>query len=337
MSFPDPPPAPAATTCFFHKDRETGRRCTRCGNYACPECLTTASVGSHCWQCIKAAPPPKSEQLKRTLAEPLLVTKTIIGLNVLVFILQAANGSDVGSSLFGGSGRVSAFEQQFGYVTGAAASNEIWRMATTGFIHFGLMHIGFNMLILYRLGDQLERGVGGARFLALYVVSLLGGSFGTALISNRNEVGGGASGAVFGLAAAAAIALMQRGVPFYSTGWAPLLAINLVFTFAIPNVGIGAHVGGLIFGGLIGFVMLHPQLGRTAPWLGYVAAIAVCIACLAGARAIEQNRYGDCRGITYESRHFVFCDGFLNDATADAEVHRGSSSNVPVSSSSIRR
>ena len=249
-----------------------------------------------------------TQQIKAKLAQPLLVTKTLIVINALVFVADLAKGAGVGSMFGGGGGTVTDFERQFGYLQGSAASSEIWRMVTSGFIHFGIMHIGFNMLLLYRLGDQLERGIGRSRFLMLYTVSLLGGSLGEAIWTHNRAVSGGASGAIFGLAAAAAIALMQRGIPFYSTGWAPLLIINLVFTFAIPGIGIGAHMGGLIVGGLIGYIMLHPHLGHTKPWIGYIAAAAAIVACVAGARAYEQTKYGNCEPLTYQGHPLIVCD-----------------------------
>src|SRR5213593_1161221 len=116
MAFPEPPPTEERTTCFFHADRETGRRCTRCGRPACWECLHDAPVGAHCWECLKAARPPRTEQARRavrvTAGDPLLVTKTLIGLNVIVFLLDLANGGSLGG--FGGTGRVTSFEARWG-------------------------------------------------------------------------------------------------------------------------------------------------------------------------------------------------------------------------------
>lgn len=297
------PPAPAApTTCYRHADRETGRRCTRCGRPACWECLRDAPVGSHCPECVKAGQAPASEQVKRqvrgVLGDPLLVTKTIIGVVVAVWILQIANGATVSLSLFGGGGGgPTAFERRWGLFPSAVAAGQWERLLTHGFIHFGLFHIGFNMLILYRLGQDLEAGIGRLRFALIYFASLFAGAFGVVLLGN-NSVNGGASGAIFGLAGAATVALFQRGVKFSMTGWGPLLLVNLVITFAIPGISIGAHIGGLVGGTLVGWFMLHPVHGVKRKTAGYALAIVVIIGSIVGSITWARHQYPECVGST---------------------------------------
>ena len=304
MSVPEPPESPS-TTCFFHTDRVTGRRCTRCGRPACPDCLHDASVGAHCWECIGAAQPSRRERAERSVRnnarDPLLVTKTLIGLNVAMFLVQVVNGSGLGS-MFGGGSSVTNFEFKYGLVTQGVAVGEWWRLVTSGFIHFGIMHILFNMLILYRLGMDLEPGIGHTRFATIYTASLLAGSFGMVLLDSGG-VGGGASGAVFGVAGAATVALWQRGVRFYNTGWGPLLAINLVLTFTLPNVGVGAHLGGLIAGSILGAVMLHPRRIAASPVVGYVLAAAIIVGSFGGALWVAHAKYPHCTKIAGE----IYC------------------------------
>ncbi len=297
MSYPEPPPTETPTTCFFHTDRETGRRCTRCGRAACWECLHDAPVGSHCWECIKAAQPPRTEQVKRAVrggaGDPMLVTKTLVGVNVAVFVLQLINGSSIGG-IFSTSGPLTAFEVRWGLFDSAVAAGQWERLVTSGFIHFGVMHILFNMLILYRLGETMEAGIGRLRFTLIYTASLLAGSFGMVLWDAR-AVGGGASGAVFGLAAAATIGLWQRGVRFYNTGWGPLLLINLVLTFSLPNIGIGAHIGGLLVGGVLGWVMLHPRHALRNKTAGVALAVAITLVAGIGSVVVARNHYPECK------------------------------------------
>src|SRR5436189_5573370 len=89
-----------ATTCFHHHDRETGRACTRCGRPACPDCLTQASVGSQCFECVRAARPKGTVRIRQTIArDPLVATKLIIAVNVSVFIYLAVRVQTV----YGGS------------------------------------------------------------------------------------------------------------------------------------------------------------------------------------------------------------------------------------------
>lgn len=290
-TFPTPPPPPAPdvpTTCFHHRDRPTGRKCTRCGRPACPDCLHTASVGSHCWECIKAAAPPRSEQIRRAWrGEDLLVTKILIGLNVLVFIPTAASGGAMGDT-------ASQFHAEWALYGRGVAAGEWYRLVTSGFLHYGLIHVALNMYILYMLGMTLERGgAGRAKFIVIYTASLFSGAF-LALIMDPGALTAGASGAIFGLAAAATIGLSRRGVSFANTGWGPMLLFNLVFTFAADGISIGGHLGGLIGGAVVGYLLLDPRIGYRTPWAGFVAAAVVIVISVVGSVVAMQSRYGDC-------------------------------------------
>jgi membrane associated rhomboid family serine protease len=194
-----------------------------------------------------------------------------------MFVLQIVNGSPAMSGFFGGGGgSLSDFDFRWVFYGPAIADGEWWRVVTSGFVHFGAMHILFNMLILYRLGQQMEPGIGHTRFALLYTASLLAGSLAVALL-DPGTPSLGASGAVFGMAGAATVGLWQRGVRFYQTGWGPLLVINLFITFTLPDISVGAHLGGLVAGTAVGAVMLHPQRGTTYRYLGHALAIAVSL------------------------------------------------------------
>jgi membrane associated rhomboid family serine protease len=259
-------------TCFHHTDRETGRHCTRCGRPACPDCLRQASVGSHCWECIKASAPPRAERVRRQLRGATLpVTKAIIAINVAVYLLLQLQ-----------SGNVATTSRQADWALNgpAVAHGEWYRLITSGFIHYGLSHLFFNMLLLYLIGKVLEPGAGSTRFAAIYLASLLAGSFG-ALIAAPHAFTGGASGAVFGIGAAATLAMYRQGVSFWQTGFGPILVFNLVLSFVLPNVSVGGHIGGLIGGTLVAEGMVQARrLGQ--PWLGYVAAALVAVGSVAG-------------------------------------------------------
>ena len=162
-------------TCFHHKDRETGRACTRCGRPACLECLHDAPVGSHCWECIKAARPPTRERVRRwnATAGP-LVTKVLIAVNLVLFVLTTLEA--------GLGGRGGELQNRMVVFGPSVATGEWYRLLTAGFVHFGLIHVGFNMVLLYRFGELLEPELGRVRFLALYLGALLAGSFGAVLV-----------------------------------------------------------------------------------------------------------------------------------------------------------
>ena len=118
---------------------------------------------------------------------------------------------------------------------------------TSGFLHFGIIHLAFNMYLLYMLGQMLEPAIGRIRFGLVYIASLLGGSAGAMLIQ-PDGLHGGASGAVFGLMAAGFVGYMLRGVNPLTTGIGTTLLLNVVITFSIPGISRGGHIGGAVAG-----------------------------------------------------------------------------------------
>ena len=135
-------------------------------------------------------------------------------------------------------------------------------------MHYGLLHIVFNMFILYQVGDVPRTGDGPlARCSSLYLVSVLGGAAG-ALLLDPIAFTGGASGGVFGLAAAATLAAVASGrAGSGQTTWGPLIVINFLLGFLLADVSIGGHLGGIVAGVLATEAMLQ---GRRAGqrWLG---------------------------------------------------------------------
>jgi len=267
-------PPPTVAHCTRHPDRVTGRSCTRCGRPACGECLVQASVGSQCIDCLRRSRPSASTRVRYWNArQSILVTLALIVINVGVFVWVVSG--DVGAAGFGS--QVSEREFQLGLnkfvlqITG-----EWYRLVTAGFLHFGILHIGMNMWLLYQLGQMLEPPLGRLRFGLLYMASLLGGSLGALVIqADRGGLHGGASGAVFGLMAAAAIGMQRRGMNVFQTGIGALLVINLVLTFTIPGISIGGHVGGAVAGALCGVVMLAPSWKPAPTWATYLVPLAV--------------------------------------------------------------
>ena len=279
--------------CYRHPDRETGRACTRCGRPACGECLVQATVGSHCLDCAKAAQPDlktRAQLASSRLLTP--VTYVLIGLNLLVFLWMSALDSrvlggnvteahaDLGLSKNILQGMVWNWDQ-----TGAIPEHQWYRLVTSGFIHFGVFHIAMNMLLLYQLGMLLERALGGTKLTMMYFASLLSGSLGVLLVDSGGLTGG-ASGAVFGLMAGAAVGLHRRGVNVFSTGIGTTLLLNLVLTFSIRGISVGGHVGGAIGGALCGFVMLAPAWKPLPRWSAYAAPLALAVVSLAASVAI---------------------------------------------------
>ena len=240
-------------TCYRHSDRETGRHCTRCGKAACHECLKTASVGSHCLDCVKSGTPPARERVRMKLATgPPVVTYALIALSVAAFGFIPGSGSVrlLDYALFGPSIDI---------------NGEWYRIVTSAFLHVNLLHILFNMFILYQIGPTLERALGPWRYAGVYVLALMGGSLGALLIS-ANALTVGASGAVYGLMGAMFVLSKRRGLNPWSSGIGTLIVVNLVITVAIPRISLGGHVGGLLVGAAAVWLLDPGQVGwrRTA-------------------------------------------------------------------------
>ncbi len=266
--------------CYRHPNRETGVSCSECGRGICPDCMVFAPVGircpEHAGRVQGAARVTQGVRRVSYEGQGALVTKILIGINVLVFLINLAQGSTLGQV----SGTL--FEKGALFVPGGLDQGEWWRLITAAFLHASLIHLGMNMLVLWFIGAPVEQAIGRGRFLAIYMVSGLAGSAG-AIIFSPNAVTVGASGAIFGILGAALVLELQGSKVLGGQAFG-LIAINLVFTFAIPNISVGGHVGGLIGGALS--MLAFSRLGRThgiygrPGVLGIAGVIAVGVASL---------------------------------------------------------
>ena len=172
--------------------------------------MKTAAVGFHCPDCAASGRQQVYTAASLPRANDPILTKVLIGLNVLVFLAAAASGGDLYS--VGGSVYIDGLliGGNFFSDTGPIGVDfgEWWRIVTGGFLHANVMHIGFNMFLLWLLGSELEPFLGRVRFGLLYGASLLAGSFGVLLVDPTVPTVG-ASGAVFGLMGA---------IPFFVIG-----------------------------------------------------------------------------------------------------------------------
>jgi membrane associated rhomboid family serine protease len=266
-------------TCYRHPDRRAGVICQRCDRPICPSCMHQASVGFHCPECTRGH--PQKVVTARSLATNPLVTTVLVAANLAIFIGMALSDGGMGNEL----GEWGAKGALYGP---AVAAGDWWRPITSGFLHINLIHVGFNMFLLWQLGGLLEPAVKRWAFGALYLLSLLGGSFLTLVLDN-DAVTVGASGAVFGLMGATFVAMRSRGINPFQTGIGPLILINLLLTFAIPRISIGGHLGGLVAGALGGFILweLGPRLGPRSP-VPIIACFAIAGALFAGCLVVAQ-------------------------------------------------
>ncbi len=260
-------------TCYRHPGRETGVSCSNCGKPICPDCMTATPVGMRCPDC---AGKRQRVQTMRSLHVDPIATYVLIGVNVLMFLGSGAGGG----FLTGSSSGVSKTFYDLALWGPGVAHGEWWRIITGGFLHSGFLHIALNMYILYWLGQMIEPALGHLRFTALYMASLIAGSFGALLLSpDRLTVG--ASGAVFGLMGAAFVMQHARGINPMQSGLGPVIIFNLAFSFIVPNISIGGHLGGLA-GGVLAAFMMERLAGRGR---GVVLPVAACVAVGAAAFA----------------------------------------------------
>ena len=212
-----------------------------------------------------------------------VITKAIIILNVVVYVLtvMTARGD------LNGNGWLQGDLALYGPAIEYGRWWELYRLVTAGFVHFGPIHIAFNMVILYRFGEMLEPALGRVRYVGLYLASLLTGSFG-ALALSPHAFTGGASGAVFGLVAAAAIGLHQRGVNVWQSGVGGLIVVNLVLTFVVPGISIGGHIGGMVGGFLVGAFMLRVNTTRRSVVDGVLVAAIISALAVAGSAMVAR-------------------------------------------------
>jgi len=284
MSYGIPSAEPSAQVpvCPRHPDRPSYVRCQRCGRPACPDCQRAAAVGFQCVDCVnetkRTTPEVRTVYGGAVATGKPLVTFGIIAACVVVYALQMLIPGDW-------------IYKQFAYNNIFAAPQygafEPWRMVTSAFLHSpdSLLHILLNMYTLWIFGQALEPILGRVRFLALYLISALGGSVGyllmnPVLVPGQGLVGlVGASGAIFGLFGAMLLVQRQRGGDTRQL-WV-LIAINGVIGFLIPHIAWQAHLGGLITGGLCAAVLAYTPRGRRQGLLqalGLAAVFALLVA-----------------------------------------------------------
>ena len=280
-------PLPPAV-CARHPDRPTGLRCVRCDRSACPECLREAAVGYQCVDCV--AEGRRTQRYSTTVAGARpsgrdLVIPVLIAVNVAVFVVTVAQASlwrNDTASLF----------EQWELTPLTVAGGQLWRLLTSGFLHFGPVHLALNMIALWVIGRDLETVLGRGRFLTVYLVSLLGGSTAVFLLEKNDQLRTvGASGAIYGLMGGLVVVLLRlRRSPGPALG---IIAINVGITLAFPFFSLLGHLGGLAFGTAATAAMVYAPAARRVPV--QVAAVAALAAVIAGLVLTADARYGDVR------------------------------------------
>jgi membrane associated rhomboid family serine protease len=256
--------------------------------------MTPTPVGMRCPECSQQKTKVRTAAQVRarggTAAMP--VTMALIAVNVFMYLLEIATGS---GGLNGANGSVVTNLALIGEGLKAGpggvpeligvAHGEYWRLVTGGFLHASILHIAFNMYLLYILGQLLEPAIGSVRFSVIYVTSLFAGSFGSLLLE-PHAITVGASGAIFGLMGAAFFEMRHRGMNPFETGIGFLIVINLALGLFINNISIGGHLGGLI-GGALAITAFQYADRLRQPALGYAGCVVIAIAAAVAGVAVS--------------------------------------------------
>lgn len=312
-----------APTCYRHRNRQTYLRCVRCDKPICADCRIDAPVGFQCPDCVAAG----RRTMRKTRSSfgggaragaAGTVTKVLIGLNVAMFVLAVISAGSIAAAttstltpLHGIAAEIGFFPEYPSGVrlspwvavfdaqaivdvygrtitTPTVAGGGYYRMITAMFMHFGVIHLLFNMVVLWMLGRILERDLGPARFLTAYMLSGLAGSVAVYLFS-YNSATAGASGAVYGLFGL--MILVNRRLRRDNRGLYVLLGLNLLLTFILP-VSIAGHIGGLLGGLACGAILTFtPRERRPLHWVGFAVLLAVLAAITFFQTGLLDNQY----------------------------------------------
>jgi membrane associated rhomboid family serine protease len=237
--------------------------------------MRSAAVGHQCVECAQAGAKtvrqPRGNFGGRLGSDTPVLSYALIGLNVLAFIAQIVPAGP---------------ERELVLWSPAVADGQLYRLLTSAFLHYGVMHLLLNMWALYVVGPALETVLGRLRFGALYALSALGGSVSVYLLAPLNTATAGASGAVFGLFGSAFVVAKRLRL---DVRWlAAVIIANLVFTFTVPNISWQGHVGGLITGTVVALAYLYaPRERRTLVQGAATLAVLVVFGALIWWRTTE--------------------------------------------------
>jgi membrane associated rhomboid family serine protease len=277
--------------CYRHPDRETGLSCSDCGRPICADCATFAPVGIRCpdhagtrkGPATRIRPRPVQRAPGIALASGQApITRALIAVNIAIYLVTAVQGNGLNDPSGG-----SLWLRWVLY--GPLVVHGGWyRLVTAMFLHASIIHIAFNMYALWVIGTPVEQYLGRVRYVGLYFVSGLAGSAGGLLQAPHTPILG-ASGAIFGILGAMLIIEWQVTGRLAGNA-ATWIVINLVISFAIPNISWGGHVGGLVGGILITLAYAHWRGGRAQYGQLGLGGVLGLIAVAAGSVALAYFR-----------------------------------------------
>lgn len=215
---------------------------------------------------------------ERTVAGALVsgravVTPVLIAVNVLVYLITAFQAQDLGRNDLS-----AVFADGVLWPVGIVLDDQWWRLFTSGFLHYGPLHLGMNMLALWILGRDIELVLGKIRYLTLYFGSMLGGSAAVFAFGATDTGTAGASGAIYGLMGAVFIAVLR--LRLNPSPAIAIIVLNVVLSVSLPEISLLGHLGGLVIGVLIMVAMLYAPVQRRAVY--QAGAVVLLVAALVG-------------------------------------------------------
>lgn len=247
----------------------------------CPWCgKLNAAEDSRCERCERRLPRPWETSIARgwtaVFERRLWATHLFIFLSVGIYLALMLGGG----SLWGPPRPIDAV--RWGALVGPLGLVEPWRYLSAMFVHFSLLHVGFNTLALHSLGRNLEAGIGSARFVLVFLGTGIAGFVASQLWNEPDPLTGGISGGIFGLLGVAVGFRYAQGDPEWKrlaitgVGYAVVMAL-------LPGVNVNnaAHVGGLIAGAAFGWVMARAGRQRRVKRATDVVAALLIVATFA--------------------------------------------------------
>ena len=206
--------------------------------------MRSASIGYQCPKCASDSTPVikginRNRFIPNQKNTP--VTKFLSISLIIIFLLQELTGT--------------LLVKSFALFAPLVTSGEWWRLITAGFLHGSIIHLLFNVYILWVIGSQLESIVGNVKFIIIYFASLLGGSLASYWFSPFGSYSIGASGAIFGLMGAMLVVGRKRNLDISQI--TTLVAINVVIGFVLSGIDWRTHLGGLAAGAFITWVLIN--------------------------------------------------------------------------------
>ncbi|MCW3819187.1 rhomboid family intramembrane serine protease [Micromonospora sp. DR5-3] len=294
----------ATATCYRHPKRETLLSCTRCDRPICPDCMREAPVGHRCPECVRDE--NRTVRQARTVfggrvTARTVVTYVLIALNVLAYLAELVHPAILDQFGSLGTGLVDDAGQRYvddggaydGYQLIGIAHGEWYRLITSAFLHLlptqgilGILHIVFNLYWLWVLGRVIEERLGPVRFLAVYLLSALGGSV-LGFLVTPHQAAVGASGAIYGLAGCYFVLtrrLHHRPIDPNRV----IIPFLIWMVFSAGWTSWEGHLGGLLAGGAAAVGLAYaPAKRRTLVQTAVLVGLTLLLLVLVAAKSLD--------------------------------------------------